>query len=315
MLQYLIILLDDASVSYCHYENEKTGRNLISIDDLKAGIIFAMKQNLMIQFIYPVDELPETYKTIIDSIDHHNIMPVFSVTDDADVIVFDNWDDVSGSIFSQEKEISYIWRTGKDGLFSGYEKLISSLQHVSRLNIVLTDVDTLRKEDFEVYNQVLLSLKNAIKEQYAEGLQPQLNILTDRIMLDAMNNCNAGVENITLAPNGKFYICPAFYLENESDAVGDLVNGIDVTNRQLYRIDCAPLCRICDAYQCKRCVWLNRKTTLEVNTPSHEQCVTAHLERNASRELLQDLQVTGRFTDRKIKKINYLDPFDIKEQW
>ena len=51
MLQYLIILLDDTSTSYCHYENNKTKRQLISIEDLKAGIYYAMKENLMIQFV------------------------------------------------------------------------------------------------------------------------------------------------------------------------------------------------------------------------------------------------------------------------
>lgn len=54
-------------------------------------------------------------------------------------------------------------------------------------------------------------------------------------MLDRMNNCGAGDTTITLAPDGKFYICPAFYLENQEDAlgdlkhsIGDLDNGLDI---------------------------------------------------------------------------------------
>lgn len=70
-------------------------------------------------------------------------------------------------------------------------------------------------------------------------------------------------------------------------SIGDLQNGMNIKNSQLYKLDYAPLCRQCDAYQCKRCIWLNRKMTYEVNTPSHEQCVMGHLERNASRNLLQ----------------------------
>ena len=57
---------------------------------------------------------------------------------------------------------------------------------------------------------------------YVQGGNPQLNLLTDRIMLDRMNNCNAGWESITLASDGKFYVCPAFYLEGEEAAIGDL---------------------------------------------------------------------------------------------
>lgn len=59
---------------------------------------------------------------------------------------------------------------------------------------------------------------------------------------------------------------------------------------------------------------LNRKTTLEVNTPSHEQCVVAHLERNASRRLLTDIRQVGAFLQGKeISIIDYLDPFEIKK--
>lgn len=53
--------------------------------------------------------------------------------------------------------------------------------------------------------------------------------------------------------------------------------------------------------------------TYEVNTPSHEQCVMAHIERNASRLLLRQIQEKGSFLpDKEIEEIDYLDPFDIK---
>ena len=75
MLQYLIILLDDTSTSYCHYNNERTERKLISLEDLKAGIFFGMKENLMIQYVYPSHELPAEYSEVLESIDHSKIMP------------------------------------------------------------------------------------------------------------------------------------------------------------------------------------------------------------------------------------------------
>ena len=130
-----------------------------------------------------------------------------------------------------------------------------------------------------------------------------------------MNNCNAGVDCITLAPDGNLYLCPGFYYDSE-EPIGNLDEGIKIKNQQLLRLDHAPLCRICDAYQCKRCIWLNRKLTMEVNTPSHEQCVVAHLERNQSRRLLAELQDRGLLDKKKeIKEISYLDPFDVKEEW
>ena len=313
MLQYLIILLDDTAVSYCHYENTKKKCKLISLENLKAGILFAMKENLMIQFVYPDYELPTAYKTEIETIDHNKIAPFAANAGEADVIVFNGWDDFVSDILISEK--AFVLRTTKQELFSNYRKISETLEKVTRLNIVITDVETFTENDFEAYKSALSELQLKLKTLYAKDLSSQLNILTDRLMLDKMNNCNAGVENITLAPNGKFYICPAFYLEDEEDVVGDLTSGLNVKNRQLYRLDHAPLCRICDAYQCKRCVWLNRKTTLEVNTPSHEQCVIAHLERNASRDLLLDLQQLGAWKNKSIKAIDYLDPFEVKDNY
>lgn len=39
MIQYLIVLLDDTSVSFCHYNNTKRDKHIMSIDTLRAGIL------------------------------------------------------------------------------------------------------------------------------------------------------------------------------------------------------------------------------------------------------------------------------------
>lgn len=313
MLQYLIILLDDTSVSYCHYENRKTERKLIALDDLKAGILFAMKENLMIQFVYPDYGLPQEYKDTIETIDHSKIMPA-SCTDDANVVVFDKWEALSSYTF--DTDVAYVLRTAKADFFLNHGILEEVLSNVPRLNIVLTDIETFIDADFDTYKSILEKLAERLKDLYEKGNTPQLNLLTDRMMLDKMNNCNAGWENLTLAPDGNFYICPAFYSETGGYTVGKLKEGLDIKNPQLYHLDHAPICRRCDAYQCKRCIWLNRKNTLEVNTPSHEQCVTAHLERNASRSLLLGIRQSGTFLpDKEIKEIDYLDPFDVRNEF
>lgn len=333
MLQYLIILLDDTSTSFCHYENNNVKSKLISIEDLKAGIFYAMKENLMIQFVYPDKELPQEYKEVINTIDHSVIVSSLcedsALKDNADVVVMYDWSAIEWMKF--DTDISYVLRTTKSDLFGRYRFLMPVIGKVRRLNIVIKDVERFESDDFEIYKNVLSSLSAEIEKLYVEGKTPQLNLLTDRMMLDKMNNCNAGWENITLAPDGKFYVCPAFYHAQQADgsetsisevcekgySVGDLKSGLDIKNPQLYRLDHAQLCRNCDAYQCKRCIWLNRKTTCEVNTPSHEQCVVAHLERNASRVLLNNIRKHGSFLpeNEEIKEIGYLDPFEIREQW
>lgn len=300
MLKYLIIMLDDTSVSYCHYQNPRTEHRLMPLDMLKKAIFFAMKENINIQFVYPDYNLPQEYVDAINTIDHTDIVPAGRKGD----VVVCSWDNLA-------EEGVVALRTTRSELFARYAEIADALSSKERINVIVTDLEKMNESDFESYKTVLGALAERVKTLYAEGKSPQLNILTDRMMLSGMNNCNAGWESMTLAPDGKFYVCPAFYLETDGYSVGDLETGLDIKNPQLYQLKYAPICRECDAYHCRRCVCLNRKTTLEVNTPSHEQCVVAHLERNASRNLLASIRAIGQFLpEANIPEINYLDPFD-----
>lgn len=303
MMQYLVILLDDTSVSYCHCDNPYTERRLIGLDALKAGICYAMKENMMIQFVYPDYELPKEYLEAIDSIDHHDIVPW---PQRGNVVVIEsptlNIENMSDSVI--------MLRMKKAALFEGGDDVVTILRQAGRLNVVITDVETFTDEERERYSVMLDEWAAVLKEGWLKGRRPQLNLLTDRIMLKETNQCNAGVENITLAPNGRYYLCPAFYYSDPVDSVDPQA----IKNLQLLRLDHAPLCRRCDAWHCRRCVWLNRKTTHELNTPSHEQCIVAHTERNAACRLLASLREKGEFfSGVEITEINYLDPFEVMQ--
>ena len=304
-MQYLVILLDNTSVSYCHCDNPHKERRLIGLDDLKAGIRYAMTENLMIQFVYPDYELPQEYLDTIDTIDHHDIVPY---PKKGDVVVIEK----SKLKIENLADAVCVVRIKREELLDSGDTIAALLRQVQRLNVVITDLETFTDEDLKRYDALLDQWAAVLKEEYMKGRTPQLNLLTDRMMLTKPNHCNAGVENITLAPNGKFYLCPAFYYSNPDDSIDPQ----NIPNQQLLRLDHAPLCRHCDAYHCRRCVWLNRKTTLEVNTPSHEQCIVAHTERNAARRLLASIREVGEFMPEvEIKEINYLDPFDVRKEW
>ena len=312
--QYIVILLDDTSVSYCHADNPLTEKRLISLEVLREAILFSMKQNLMIQFVYPEYELPKEYNDLIETIDHIKI--------GRDVLVYDS---VPTNV---ERKNVVLRLTIADFLAKQYD-IALLFPKVTRLNICITDIENFNDELIEDYTAALEMLNSVLLNIYKDGNQPEINILTDRLRLNEMHNCEAGVENITLAPNGKFYLCPAFYYDEQmgvstrmnhktkdaSRSVGDLEVGINIPNKQLLELERAPLCRICDAYHCNRCIWLNQKLTWDNNTPSRQQCVMAHIERNASKDLSNKLKDAGFVLENEIKEINYLDPFDVKEEF
>ena len=270
-----------------------------------------MKENLQIQFAYPPYELPEEYNILIESIDHIKIKPA-ETAGKSDIAVTDNTDAISG-----EKSSMWVLRTGKKELFRTSEEIKRKLRSISRLNIVITDIPDFEEKDFVAYKEFLTDISESLLQAYRDGITPQLNLLTDRILLKSMNNCGAGETTLTLAPTGEFYICPAFYY-NSSPAVGNLDEGIRIKNAQLYHLDHAPLCRHCDAYHCHRCIWLNLETTQEVNIPSREQCVVAHIERNASARLLKRMYECGTIAPGHLvpfDETTCLDPFEKRKLW
>lgn len=304
MLKYVIILLDKTATAFCHADNPHTSSDPISVGTLHNAIFWAMTENLRIQFVYPDYELPKEILQEIDTIDHADIRHNAK----ADATVCNSLSELNENLSAAS---SLVLRIGREELMSNSDAIVAAASKCRHLSVVITDIAGMTQSDFTRYKATLSKSTQLIKDGFVNGKSLQLNLLTDRLILTEMNNCNAGWESVTIAPNGKFYICPAFYYENENDSVGDLENGLHISNPQLYRLDHAPICRNCDAFQCRRCVWLNRKTTLEVNTPSHEQCVVAHLERNASRELLLETRKSGEFLPGKeIPEIDYLDPFD-----
>ena len=299
MLKYLIILLDDTSVSFCHYRNDKTERRLIAYDDLKSALLWAMKENLMVQFVYPEYKLPKEYIQLIDTVDHIEIVENDT---DADITVVNGINNLTSNF----QDIPVVLRINSVEFFDNLDKLSA----FSSLTIVFTDIKDWNEDTLDLYHKALFSLADKMFYRISTGKSSRISVVTDRMQLNAMNNCGAGNETITLAPDGKFYICPAFYL-NGKDSVGDIRAGLDIPNAQLYQLKYAPICRNCDAYNCKRCIWLNSELTHEVNTPGMEQCVTSHLERNVSRHLWEKLRTSGIIKSANpIPEIDYLDPFE-----
>ena len=308
MLRYLVILLDDTSISYCHYDVEEREKNLIPLNVLKEGVLFAMKNDLKIQYILPNYTLPQNYIETMESMFNDKIGPVDQKLS-LSAIVINSLQSIN--INMMDSSMQYVIRTTISDFFENYGILKELFTLGISANIVFVDVVSFTEDKIETYRTVLTELAKSVESSIFKGMNINTNLITDRIALDNMNNCGAGDTSITLAPNGKFYPCPAFYYDdNQYYIIGDIENGLDIKNNTLYKLEYAPLCKRCDAYQCKRCVWLNKKLTYEINTPSRQQCVMSHLEREAGATLLDRLHKHNILLNKTIEKIDYIDPFD-----
>lgn len=310
MLKYLVILLDSTSVSFCHYNNTVDQPNLIPEETLRRGILFALKRNLRIQYIFPHQEIPEYYYKIISNSFYDIIAPSehYNVSD---VVIFDSINDIINTCDNLALSKRYVLRISYHDIINHRKELDKLVNRGLNFNIVYTDVEQFDESDVLKYENALSEIGESIVAKLAKGINVNTNILTDRIALQSMNNCGAGDTSITLAPDGNFYPCPAFYYYPDKYCYsGDIISGLDIKAQRLYTIEAAPLCRRCDAFHCKRCIWLNKRLTLELNIPSRQQCVMSHIERNASKDMLDKLHEQSVLCNRDMNKINYLDPFD-----
>ncbi len=312
MLKYLIVPLSGNSSSFCHYPIDKLATEVPFIDEqiLYEIIFWSMKENLSVQFIYPEQRVPERLQELINTVEHISFVPETcvdpNILSNADIIISENLD-----ILNKQEGKIYILRLTLRELLSRGAELVDLLTRSIRVNVVITDIKNFSRDDIEAYRVFLSHVAEHIVAEAHKGVDLQLNILTDRMRLTSMQNCNAGVENLAVSLNGNLYPCPAFFGDAQFKC-GDIFNGYTAPSQKLFKFANAPICTVCDAFHCKRCVWLNRNLTHEVNTPGWQQCVMAHLEREVGREALARIRRNRPdFCPQiHIPEINYLDPLD-----
>lgn len=312
-LQSLFVLMDSAAPSFCYYKTREMERKVMDDETLKKVAYYALTENLSLNLILGENGLTDAQKEILkwnDYVVYRSGKAKFPA-DDKTINVFDfevdTWDD---SIGPTEM---LVLRISKDHIAELPAWLEAHSLTADRITVFVKEMETMKEAEFEPYKAILDQLKAWLPEREEE--KPfELSLLTDRLQLEKPNHCDAGVKHVTIGPDGNFYVCPGFYYreKNKDFLIANIdtvltTHELPIKNPQLYKLDHAPICENCDAWQCRRCVWLNKETTLEVNTPSRQQCVCAHLERNASRDLLEPLFLTDMV---QIPKIDYLDPFD-----
>ena len=168
------------------------------------------------------------------------------------------------------------------------------------------------RRTMSLYKVQLKSIVETMRRSYAGGRPVEINILTDLWHLTGMCNCGAGEENLTIAPNGRVYICPAFYYHNPDDHVGTLDTGIHLKNSHLLKAANSLFCSSCDVYSCRRCKFLNKLLTGEIGVPSRIQCLVSHLERTMSMKLQRMLLDEGLIDPvNVIRPVSHADPLEL----
>ena len=281
----LIFILDDDYSSYCSYNNTKSvGEKYMRTDEILRGLEFAEKEFMHPIFIHSKNIREEHLKDYRDIEITHYIpieafrkeMPFYDyqiIVDYSTLNLVDMIPNQDSIIFNiEEKQMNQFARA-----------IQILLEKSDRINVNFLDLT--EKFDYEIYERQLEKCNERLKEIYLQtGKLKEINVITDILFIKKHEGCPAGNTSIALAPDGRFYICPAFYSQ-KMQSIGNIENGVEIKNQELYTPQYMPLCNMCDAYQCENCKYLNYMNTNEINVSPSFQCKKAIVEKKAAESL------------------------------
>lgn len=267
----LFFILSDDITPHCMYESHRASNVRMSRTIFDAGLQYAHENHMIPVFLGdPGDMLSskESRKLHVQMTSDNRYEPRSEV--EVVVPVMEARD-----LKTETACDSCILLIKRDMLPHLYDRLSELLSKgiCKRINIIKQDLLTWDDLDFALYQDVLNQIHSNIVDQKVNAAS--INVLPH---LDERNHCTAGQFEFALAPNGKFYVCPAYYFNDSNDSVGDLETGIQVVESELFSIEKAKKCLKCDVNHCQRCSYLNKKATRMVNVPSANVCRAGEME-------------------------------------
>ncbi len=272
--KYLYILHDNV-FSYCNvnacYESK------VTIDDEKylAAIEFCEKNNYIpVHVGFETEREFGYYIGSVNAVYERNEMTV-DVVEHADIA---NLPEVISTLI--------IYRTNFDSL----EHVVSDLSilfkyNVSKITLTIVDYHKWSTKQVFQYKKILADLTELVFSEWSCGHYIQIDVITDNLLSDKKSFCLAGERNLTFAPDGNIYPCQAFYF-NDSYCLGEVSSLKDLSKSNIF----LTMCNKCEANNCKKCLFLNNKTTSEKDVPFELHCIKTNLELLASCSLLHKIR-------------------------
>ena len=316
----LVLLLDRAAPSFCYYQargRTPTRSAQLAPDLFQAALAVADAQGLALQLVGSAAGIPADYRARLEGRQHAVYLPLAAAgLEPTDVVVVDLDDgadpDIGPLICPGLRRPVAVLRVARRAIERWPALFERMVERVDRVVLVLLELERWQEADLARHRQALERAGALLEREYLAGRMVQLSAISDRLALRGPAECAAGLDHLTLDPDGGLHLCPGFAVDGTLP-LGQLeqVERLRIPNRQLLERRCAPICAVCDAFHCRRCVHLNQRATLEINTPAWQTCRAAHLEREASRLLLERMQRAGQLRHlAQIAGVDYEEPFE-----
>lgn len=304
--KHLYFILSDDSVEHCIYTNKKQEK-FMDINILNSGLKFATNNFYRPVFLHSPKTSTINYTEVTKNKDKIDIYPIEidSTIDNLKAYPVYN----SKNINLESNKSTCILTVENDDIPKLNHMVEVLLKKFKRVNINLKISGD--KLNLELYRENLISISNELLKYYQDGIFKEINKITDILLIDEMENCNFGLDNFALAPNGKVYICPAFYYNEPENYICDIGEDINIDS-ELFDGSKSKFCSKCNMNSCNRCLYDSKKKTGEFLVPSTIQCKSSIVEYKVSYDFRRNLEVNNIDTS-MFKKLDLIEYDDIVE--
>lgn len=307
----LYFLLSDDYISYCEYNNDKVESSRMNKSTILEGLKYARYNFHKPVFVHSSNSFDFENCKEYEEYDIIHIVPAKFIKDAQNIglrriIPVYNPNDINIDNYGIE---NVILNVPADDIGNLSISVISLFKKVSRINLNITNIN--KNFDEKLYTEELKKISNYICDiKNSTSTIKELSLLTDLLFINEHDKCMAGHKTFVLAPDENIYTCCAVYSNESESNIGDLEKGIiKKYDARLYETKNSNLCRLCDAYQCKNCVYINKLYTNEVNVSPSFKCRKSHIERLISQSMMSKFELS----EEKIKSLSdleYKDPID-----
>lgn len=288
----MYFLLSDDYVSYCQNKNVSTLQNCMDTNMIICGLKYARHNFYAPVFVhskssFQFDMVKEYDNYRIRHIVYADFYKEAAILRDC-LLVFDK-----ENIDTPVSDLKECQLNIEADDISMLAKLTSKLfAKASSVKINVMNVDShFNLQEYK--NQLTLIMEEIFELEKAEGIIRTIDLF-ETIYNEEIkehveyHNCKAGDKTFILAPNGKYYICSGYYSNSPERSCGDISTGIGkIKNQHLFTHSYQPICKECEAYQCKNCVYLNENSTKEVNVSPSFNCQKSYIERSVANVFLK----------------------------
>jgi len=309
------VMLSLDAVSCCHEPHSTRGLDsqLMPLDLLAQIVKMAKELSWTCTILGNGKALPRDHQSLCDEMEAHVVLPAESVGFPLGKrlsLVFES--DCVEKVTAGLPCSHAILRVKRDDL-PRLCKLVSTL--LNRCPVVsVRHPELLQYDDSDlmVYRDQLFQVGQWLVDRHDAWCSYHVDCLTDHFQPSHIGECGAGIGSLAIGPTGEIYLCPAA-LRGGMPSYGHILGDLKIPNRSLLTKEFSLPCGRCEAFHCRRCVYLNKCGTMEFCVPPKNACRIGHLEREVqvwlTQELIQKKQWKSEYRVPSLPTIH--DPYEL----